>query len=482
VIKENLLIQTDQTPTFMENTQIFSLPIFYQILFLFTIIKTILSTTYFILIVGDWYNLNMSLIFIQITTAFLLTQEDIIIKIKNKRFKKLNESLLTKVFKITYVAAFCLEENMTMYYHEHFILNLNPGFIFFILLLILFLDLKTMKSFNEVLFYLYITNVVLLLYFLSLRNLMNFFLPVNLVLAMFILLNIVSQAFNKKLIKMELYHNFFENLISSIFKINDMYVLHDKKVLFHESETEFNENTSNHLSTIDNMDDQSIFTEYSITETKQETDMKRVPISNLKGFELVYKDLNYNSKFVYFNKNEIVNFLNLLFYLKNDNSNLNNDKTYMSEVETIYTFSKNIIRNLKMKTLIDKNSLKTREKIITLINCFIIEAMCSNHKIQCDDILKECNNENNKIEFTFTKSFISRSECKSLKNILEELGNCLNFVIKQKEDKLIVDFTCISTKKECLTLKQQRSEEEFQLDDMDSIIIPQSPRNLLENS
>jgi hypothetical protein len=482
VLKENMLITTDQNNNFIQSTQILSFPLFYQILFFFSIIKTVLLMIYFCFFEGECFNFSMSLILIQLMTAFLLTQQQAIIKIKNnKNLKiiKVNESLLEQVFKIVFIVCFCVEENLTIYYYNH-LLNLNPGFIFFILLLILSFDQKTMLKFNELLFYLYIGNLVLLLYFLSLKNLMNFFLPINLVITMFILLNIISQNFNKRLMKMQLYHKFFENLLFAIFKVNEMYLIHERKILFSDSETNDNaENTStveNYLSTnydhnediLGDMTDRSI-SEYSIIEKGQYPDIKKTSIGDFKGFDLVYKNHNYNANFVYFNKNLIVNFLNLLFYLKNSNSNLNNDKIYINELESIYANSKHIIKNSKLKNLVEENSFRIREKITTLMLSFMIESVCNNQSIKCEDFLNEVNFYKNKFEVIISSICLGTKEYKSLINIFEDLSHCVKFDVFASNDKIVIDYDVNNDKKDFIKLSQ-RKEEEYDLNHLESMI------------
>ncbi len=138
-LKENVIINNEQPKTFIEKTQIFSIPIFYQMLFLFTLIKTFLSGIYFVITQNIYLNFNTSLIFVQLIVSFLLSGQQHG-KIKNLFSKG---TFLEGILKYIYIITFCLEENMTSYYYDHFIFNLNPVFIFFILLLIVFFVLIT---------------------------------------------------------------------------------------------------------------------------------------------------------------------------------------------------------------------------------------------------------------------------------------------------------------------------------------------------
>jgi hypothetical protein len=500
-LKENVHINGDMANSFLEKTQIFSIPIFYHILFMFTIIKTILMMIYFICYKNSYINTSISLIFIQLSTSFLLTQHQAIIKIKHRAKLTLNESFLEQVLKFTYILMFCLEENMTLYYYDSFLFDMNPGFIFFVILLILFFDLKTTKKFNEFLFYLYILNLVLLIYFLSLRNIMSFFLPINLVLSMFILLNVISQNFNKKLNKIQMYHKFFEYLLSSVFKLNEMYLTFEKKIIYTEGDKkdkDQNLNLNNQISNDElyalsnngeSTEPSDIISECSLLESKPESEeLKTIPISEIKefkGFELAYKNNNYNCNYLYFNKNHIVSFVNLLFYLKKCSSKSmgNCDRTYMNELESLYQNNKNVIRSVKLKSLIDKgmdtgpgsnSNFEIREKIISLMIAFIFEASCANvntintantsltpeqsfnttntnqitfnvsNASTCDDIISNVNVINNtEIELILNKSHIHNiSNKKALQNFIEELSLCLNFGFNINNDwtRILINF------------------------------------------
>jgi hypothetical protein len=476
VIKDSMLITPDQNSNFIQSTQILSLPLFYQILFLFVIIKTVLQMIFFCFFEGVCFNFSMSLTLIQLMTAFLLTQQQAITK--HKKIIKVNESLLEQIFKFGFIVCFCIEENLTIYNYNHS-LNLNPGFIFFILLLIMFFDQKTMVKFNELLFYVYIGNLVLLLYFLSLRNLMNFFLPINLVITMFILLNIISQNFNKRLAKMQLYHKFFENLLCTIFKSNEMYVIHDRKVLYHELDNDNDASTvENYLNVHDGEDmidltDHSV-SEYSVIEKGHNPDLKRIAVNDFKGFDLVYKNDKYNLNFVYFNRNQIVNFLNLLFYLKNSDSNLNSDKVYINELESIYVNNKNIIKHAKLRNLTEDNLFKIREKITTLMISFIIESVCSNMSIKGEEFISAINLFKNKFEILIGLIYLGKKEYQSLINILEDLSHCVKYQVSISNEKIVIDYDIGVDKKDgCVKLTQQRKEEEFDLNHLEAMMVPQ---------
>jgi hypothetical protein len=416
-LKENVIINTEQPKTFIEKTQIFSIPIFYQMLFLFTLIKTFLSGIYFIFTQNTYMNFNTSLIFVQLIVSFLLSGQQHG-KIKNLFSKG---TFLEGVLKYIYIITFCLEENMTTYYYDHFIFNLNPGFIFFILLLIVFYDLKTTKKFHEFMFYLYILNLVFLMSFLSIKNIMHFFVPFNLVLSMFILLNVISQNFHKKMVKMKVYHKFFENLVSSIFKLNkdQLYILYDKKVIYRGQEDDQAQNDPSEKEILlnspqhrESTEMSELFSEYSVMDTKCNNEMEIVPIENFKGFELTFRNSNFNNEFLYFNKNQIVSFINLLFFLKNTQNSkegINNkcDKNYLYELDHIYNNSKRILKNKKLINLITKGveeyNFPIRDKIITLIISFVFEASKTSSELLSDEFLQNISLTRGKLHFLFNK-------------------------------------------------------------------------------
>lgn len=471
-LKENALLNRDQSKSILETTQIFSIPIFYQILFLFTIIKTILSTIYFIFSQGIYFNINISLVFLQFTSSLLLTQQQAIISIKSKSLKfNMNQSLFEQVLKYTFIGSFCLEENLTIYYFDHLLFNINPGFFFFVILLIVFYDLKTTKKFHEFMFYLYILNLVFLIYFLSLRNLMNFFLPFNLVLTMFILLNVISQNFQKKLFKMKIYHQFFERLISCIFKINknDMFLVFDKKVIYREDDNidgndkvdmgkelyYSNTNKEDDLFLRESTEVSDLVSEYSLVETNPENKIKTTSIDDFEGFELAYKNNNFNSDFLFFNKNNIVSFINLLFYLKNPNNSKTKlkENNYLSELENIYDNSKHVIQHFKLKHLINTQmeeiaiNFSLRDKIITLIISFIFEATYGQNSSisNTEDLIHKVKTFKGRVEFTFSQTKYDLA--KSIVHLIEDISTCLNFKIEKENNfneggvrKLVVKF------------------------------------------
>ncbi len=319
-LKEHIIANWETRAPLIEKTQIFSLPIFYQVLLLFNIIKALLCVSYFLFSGISLANITTTLVIVELSIAFILSRSEI----------------LDKTFlKYCYIFLFCFEENLTVYYFDCYTCNLNPGFILFILLLILFNDVKTTKAFHEFMFYLYIGNLVLLIYFLSLRNIMNYFVPFNLVLSMFLLLNVISQNYQKKAVKMKVYHQFFEKLVVAMLQKGNMFVMFEDKVINLEMsakngkrDVKNKEKSNKDLSDARNgKDENNYFNETVVHESTDSSDYltednaslmsdyESEIVEDFKGFKLAYSNTQnaFNSDFLYFNNNIMSSFLNLLF-------------------------------------------------------------------------------------------------------------------------------------------------------------------------
>jgi hypothetical protein len=427
-LKEHLITNWDTRSTLIEKTQIFSLPIFYQVLLLFNILKTILSSGFFIFSGLDLTNFSMTLIVLELSIAFLLS-----------RRPEASQNFL----KYSYIFLFCFEENYTVYYFDSHTCSLNPGFIFFVLLLILFYDMKTTKAFHEFMFYLYIVNLVLLIYFLSLNNIMNYFVPFNLVLCMFVLLNVISQNYHRKAVKRKVYHEFFEKLVIAMLNKGKMFVLFDDKILNSvEKENKQEEKTLlndiYHESTENSEDlSEDVLSLNSHMETEQ--------IQDFKGFKLAYSRENhsFNGDFLYFNHNIMSNFINLLFFLKNPNNSRKKESKmkeddFEQELVAVYTHSKMSLKTLKFISLLknaENLNFPLREKILMLMIALVFEAAkgfsncCKDEKLNLEavDIILD---EENLILRANEKKTIA------LFSFVEELAKNLNFWVLKSQDEM----------------------------------------------
>ena len=88
-LKETYLQKQDsETNSFIELTQIFSIPIFYRVLFIFTINKALILGSFFIFSQTERSDLITSLVFLELTISFLSTQQQSILKLENQKFYK----------------------------------------------------------------------------------------------------------------------------------------------------------------------------------------------------------------------------------------------------------------------------------------------------------------------------------------------------------------------------------------------------------
>jgi hypothetical protein len=425
-LKETFLLDTD-SHKFLELTQIFSIPIFYQILFMFTLIKSLLIGIFFIFVINNVSNLVLTLVLLELTISFLLTQQHVIVRINNYKVKKFADStFLEKILKFCFILIFCLEQNYTIYYYDCLMFNLNPGYIFFIVLLIYFFDLKSSRKFNEYLFYSYIFNLVIFIYFCSFRNFMNFFLPSNLVLLMFILLNLISQSYHKKLLKLMIYHKFFENLVQTIFKLNkdNMMITFDNRILYTENSGETfqgNQVMNENNDLIKDLDSNLKLTQFQLCDQEK---VDKIIINEFKGFEFVFK----NSKFEIDNK--LFYFTNLLNYLRSSGNFIKEvDKEFLIDLEQIFEQSKSYIKTPSLKMLMEKIAdFKLRERIITLIIAFLIEAGFHEFKTTKHDIINNVSIEqHNRFEFVMDVNHKNEKINEYIITNIRELGNSLNF-------------------------------------------------------
>ena len=187
-----------------------------------------------------------------------------------------------------------------------------------------------------------------------------------------------------------------------------------------------------------------------------------------------------------------MSFTNLLFFLKNSNntsqSKADCDNNYLNELENIFINSKSVIKNYKLKTLIEKgiedHLYSTRENIISLMVSFIIEASCANYGLNCDELITNIFPSIGKFEINFNKKLTNTSVVHSLIKFIEEVLACLNVKItfKDEENKLSVCFYAEEgiQKKDSLKLIAIKSEEEFFFDES-KIVFLKSPRKKTEN-
>ena len=295
--------------------------------------------------------------------------------------------------------------------------------------------MKSSRKFNEYLFYTYILNLLFFIYFCSFRNFMNFFLPINLVLVMFILLNLISQNYNKKLTKTMIYHKFFENLVKAIFESEK----NDVSVVYEGNRQKIDEYPENLLKTgksfVKNESDEL----FKFSKMRHNEEFQKVSIEEFKGFEFIY----INSQALF--ENKIVFFSKLFLFLINPNKNEKTveQENFISDLEHIYYHAKSFLKSEKFKILfekiIDENSYDLKAKIASILIALCLEDNCKNFKILTDDFIDDIKQDNT--EYTSYQYCISVNE-KTQKcfeftlKVVKEFANSLYFKVSSAESYL----------------------------------------------
>ena len=404
---------------------LFDLQVFMHILFFFSIIKTVLSLFYFFFIEKIFINTSIILILIQLIISLILTKQNIIYS----KFQKQELSLLEIGMKYMYGFFFCFEESMSIYYYNNVNFDLNPVFIYFIVTLILFFDVKNMKRFNETLVGLYIFNLFLLVFFFSVKNLMNFFLPINLVIFIFALINIISQNFSKKIITMQVIHSFLEDVIEKLCKIAEFSIVYQSKCLYNNScnlnEENKNENEYNFEYLNSEMSDSSCYSKIS-NSPKNNFELISVNEKRFKGLDIVIKRnlealsssrLNHNLPSKNFN-----NFgLNICLLFDNLLSDKDNNMFEQEEINILANYFRKYFKNNLIKDLFDKNceSLTTSEKLKFIIIMSYFDSYISKNKDKDLTGLEYCSN-NKRINLNVNSMLFQK-----LKRVFETIN--LNF-------------------------------------------------------
>lgn len=258
---------------------------------------------------------------------------------------------------------------------------------------------------------------------------MNFFLPSNLVLLMFILLNLISQSYLKKLLKMMIYHKFFENLVQTIFKLNknNMMITYDNKILYAENSEALkgNKEQMKNLGKDENEDlikdgeSNLKFTQFQLSEQ-----VDKIMINEFKGFDFAFKI----SKFEMDNK--LLYFTNLINFLRSSGNFIKEvDSEFLIDLEQIFEKSKSYLKTPSLKNLIGKISdFKLRERIISLIISYLIEAGYHEFKTTNNDIINSVSIEQeNGFEIVMDVNPKNEKIYEDVINNIRELGNSLNF-------------------------------------------------------
>lgn len=433
---------------------LFDLQVFMFILCFFSIIKTILSLFYFFFIEKVIINQSIILIILQLCISFFLTKQNII----NNRFQKQELTLIEIGMKYLFIAFFCLEENMSIYYYNNVNFDLNPVFIYFIVNLILFFDVKNVKKFNETLIGLYIMNFFFLIYYFSLKNIMNFFLPINLVLVIFALINIISQNFNKKIITMQIIHRFLEDIVEKFCNIADFSIVYRGKCLYRNSkdgdsfveDLKRNEYDLNFEYLNSEMSDSSFHSFFKSPKNEYQT--ISINDSRFKGFELILKNPfnSFNNKsFSYNNNSTIQNFLNFGLNMNLIMDNLlfqrDNNMFEQEEIENLAKYFRKFFKNDLIKNLYDKNieffSPQEKLKLIFLIN--YIDSFIAKHKGSSEIIVNDLNRNTKTLNFIVNNILLEK-----IKKVLESLNIRYSILSEDGDKKYMISASFLKNESE----------------------------------
>ena len=265
---------------FIEKAKMFSVPIFNRLLLLFTIIK--LCTMHFYFFFWEKSLLNGTIIcgFILTILCLIIMFFQTIKKLKLFSFLNLLDEYVTlRILRVIYILIFFFEENRTIYLYKEFNFQINPGFIFTINISVFFFE---SQNFSGALLYLYIINMLSFVYYFSLRNCLNFYLPVNIVIGGFVLVNVVAHNIGRKLSKSELFINFYEKVLDILAKEMKVTIVYDNQIIFpHEKGKRANKEEIGELQSISSMDNEGL-------STLTDKDVKRITVSEFEGFEVAY--------------------------------------------------------------------------------------------------------------------------------------------------------------------------------------------------
>ncbi len=141
----------------------------------------------------------------------------------------IGEYITLRIFRILYIVIFIVEENHLYYNYPSFTFQINTGFIFFVFCSIIFFE---SHNFVSGLLYLYILNLLCFLYFFSLKNFLNVYIPVNIDIAIFVLISVIGHNIGRKLTKNEIFFKFYERVIDIVCKEIKMQIAYDGQIIF----------------------------------------------------------------------------------------------------------------------------------------------------------------------------------------------------------------------------------------------------------
>ena len=216
--------------SFLEHAKFFSQPILYRFLLVFTIIKFLLTLLYFIFWEKKYFNFPILINLIMLNCSILLLFKDKLSPYKLFFFLNIiNDYYTRRVLQIIYIMNFIFIDNYQCYYFPNFTFSINLGVPVFIFITIIIFE---SNHFHKGLLYIYIWNFLCFLYFFSLHSFLNVYLPVNIDIALFILISVIAHNIGRKLIKCEVFLKFYEKILEIVSKECGAELTCDEKLIY----------------------------------------------------------------------------------------------------------------------------------------------------------------------------------------------------------------------------------------------------------
>ena len=285
---------------FLEHAKFFSQPILYRFLLVFTITKFLLTLLYFIFWKKKYFNFPILINLIMLNSSTLLVFKDKLSPYKLFFFLNIiNDYYTRRVLQVIYIMSFIFIDNYQSYYFPDFTFSVNLGVPVFIFITIIIFE---SNHFHQGLLYIYIWNFLCFLYFFSLHSFLNVYLPVNIDIALFVLISVIAHNIGRKLIKFEVFLKFYEKVLAIVNKemgveltCNGSLVYPNKKKdedgkgKIQRRESTGSKKLNNQLRFIDDlmMDENSNENDYlSSNSMLSDKNIEKFPVKNFDNFEI----------------------------------------------------------------------------------------------------------------------------------------------------------------------------------------------------
>lgn len=291
MIKENADIPF-RPEQFIEKAKLFSISIFNRLLLLFTFLKFCITLFYFIFFEKIFISIPVICGFILIIQCLIIMFFKNLQKLKIFSFLNLVDDYVSlRILRVIFIIIFFFEENFTLYIYKDFNFQINSGFIFSINVSVFFFE---SHNFSGALLYLYIINLLSFVYFFSLRNFFNFYIPVNIVIGMFILVSVVAHNIGRKLIKSEIFIRFYEKVLDILSKELKVSIIYDNQIIFPHENKGNKSSEQGRKSSLKVLDD-LIGESQSVSSMEQDTlsvlndkDLNRISVDDFEGFDVAF--------------------------------------------------------------------------------------------------------------------------------------------------------------------------------------------------